>query len=237
MEVLGGLLLIVPRTALFGALNLPCRHGPGVHAEYDLRCAGQTVFLPPPSSGIVSAGARLSASHQSPLLNRTVAPSAQAELFSRRRANRIALTAQILFGNLVRMGHRKTALKTLRHLGGESDVDRPTTPFAASDRRRPLRRIIFDSPRWMAFQRMDDSFAFYDVLINSNDKTLMLTREDGDKNWKAAFAIQRPAQDKLILDGEMDGHRIHMLLQLTDRNKFLLVSRGFHWIQDSAFNH
>jgi len=34
----------------------------------------------------------------------------------------------------------------------------------------------------------------------------------------------------------MDDHHIHMELQLTDRNNFLLVRRGFHLIQESAYN-
>jgi hypothetical protein len=53
---------------------------------------------------------------------------------------------------------------------------------------------------------------------------------------KANFAFQRATQDLLILDGEMESHQIHMVLHLIDRNKFLLVSRGFHWIQEGAFN-
>jgi hypothetical protein len=35
------------------------------------------------------------------------------------------------------------------------------------------------------------------------------------------------------MDGRMDNHQVHMELQLTDRNSFLLVSRGFHWIQEA----
>jgi hypothetical protein len=31
----------------------------------------------------------------------------------------------------------------------------------------------------------------------------------------------------------MDNHQVHMELQWTDRNSFLLVSRGFHWVQES----
>jgi hypothetical protein len=37
------------------------------------------------------------------------------------------------------------------------------------------------------------------------------------------------------MDGRMDNHQVHMELQLTDRNSFLLVSRGFHWIQEAPF--
>jgi hypothetical protein len=31
-------------------------------------------------------------------------------------------------------------------------------------------------------------------------------------------------------------HKVHMQLKLLDRNKFLLISRGFHWIQETPFN-
>ena len=43
-------------------------------------------------------------------------------------------------------------------------------------------------------------------------------------------------QDRLILDGSIDGHQVHMELQLVDPNKFLLVRRGFHWIQEFSLN-
>jgi hypothetical protein len=29
---------------------------------------------------------------------------------------------------------------------------------------------------------------------------------------------------------------LHMHLQLLDREKFLLVNRGFHWMQETPFN-
>ena len=97
------------------------------------------------------------------------------------------------------------------------------------------RRAIFEFPDRMAFQRMDDSFARYCASINTNDKTLALTKSS-DKNWKANFTFQRAAENQLILDGNMDNHKIHMQLRLVDRNKFLLVNRGFHWIQEYPFN-
>lgn len=87
----------------------------------------------------------------------------------------------------------------------------------------------------MAFQRMDDSLAGYGATIKVNDRTLALTK-NGDKNWKASFTFQRPAPNQLILDGNMDSHKLHMQLQLLDREKFLLVNRGFHWIQEHPFN-
>jgi hypothetical protein len=34
----------------------------------------------------------------------------------------------------------------------------------------------------------------------------------------------------------MDGHTIRMQLQRIDLNKFLILNRGFHWIQEYPFN-
>lgn len=87
----------------------------------------------------------------------------------------------------------------------------------------------------MTFQRIDDSFARYDASINVKNETLTLT-SDTDKNWKADFSFKRVVPDQLTLNGDMDGHKTHLQLKLVDRNSFLLVSRGFHWIQEFPFN-
>jgi hypothetical protein len=113
-------------------------------------------------------------------------------------------------------------------------VDGQPRPPLLTDNTR-WRRAIFDSPQVVALQRMDDSLAYYRAAISLPDKTLVLTK-GADKNWKANLAFQRPAQDKLIIDGRMEEHQLHMELQLTDRNNFLLVKRGFHWIQEFPLN-
>ena len=95
--------------------------------------------------------------------------------------------------------------------------------------------VIFDSPDGISFQRMDESFAYYGASTDLNKKTIVLTRRD-DKQWKSNFNFVRDAQDQLTLDGEMDSHKIHARLHLMDRSKFLLVSRGFHWVQEYPLN-
>jgi hypothetical protein len=55
-------------------------------------------------------------------------------------------------------------------------------------------------------------------------------------DWKGNLTFERVAPNRLILDGDMDGHKVHMQLQRVDREKFLLVTRGFHWIQEYPFN-
>lgn len=241
-EVFGGLLLIFPRTATFGALicladmiqvfmlNMTYDVPVKLFSFHLILLA--LFLLAPDFPHLVNVL----------FLNRNVTSSAQAQLFTTSRANRVAVTAQILFGLwLIGMNVYHVREDWYRFGGG-----RPNSPLYGiwevsqmsidQQLRAPLltdygrwRRAIFDSPSRMAFQRMDDSFASYGASINMNDKTLALTKDD-DQDWKASFTFQRAARDELVLDGEMDGHSIHMLLQLTDRNKFLLVSRGFRWV-------
>jgi hypothetical protein len=100
------------------------------------------------------------------------------------------------------------------------------------------RRAIFDSPARIVFERPNDTFQGYGASIDMNRKTLLLTKAS-DKGWKANFTFERPAhesQDELELDGQMDGHQLHLQLHLLDRNQFPLVSRGFHWISEYPFN-
>jgi hypothetical protein len=113
----------------------------------------------------------------------------------------------------------------------QMSIDEQPRPPLLTDSTR-WRRAIFDYPDWMAFQRIDESFVRYGTSVNLPERTLALTKND-DKNWTASFTFQRPARDQLILDGRMDNHQVHMELQLMDRNSFVLVSRGFHWVQES----
>jgi hypothetical protein len=182
------------------------------------------------------------------LLNRVAGPSTQPSLFATMRANRIALVAQVMIGiwlmgmnaygswtgwHLYGDGSPKSALYGIWNVN-ELTIDGQVRSPLLTDYGR-WRRVIFDIPSRMVFQRMDDSLAGYGAAIKVNDKTLALTKDD-DKNWKASFTFQRPTPDQLVLDGAMDSHKLHMQLQLLDREKFLLVNRGFHWIQENQFN-
>jgi hypothetical protein len=95
------------------------------------------------------------------------------------------------------------------------------------------RRAIFDFPTRVTFQRIDDSFARYGASINAKNKSLVIT-DDQDKKPTSPSSV-RP-RIKMTLDGNMDGHTVHMQLKLTDRNQFLLVNRGFHRIQEYSSN-
>jgi hypothetical protein len=180
--------------------------------------------------------------------NCPVGPSAVPKLFQTRRANRIAAMAQIALGLWMIGTHVQAGLADWKTFGG----GHPKSPLYGiwsvdqmsvdGQIRSPLtvdygrwKRLVFDLPTMMVFQRMDDSFVYYGTSINSTDNSIAVTK-GSDKSWKANFHFQRPAQSQLTLDGEMDGHKIQMQLQLIDREKFLLVNRGFHWVQEFPFN-
>jgi hypothetical protein len=116
----------------------------------------------------------------------------------------------------------------------EMSIDGQVRPPLLTDNAR-WRRIVFDSLTGASSQQMDDTFQVYGAEINSENKSLTL-KKSSDKNWKASFSFQRPAAETMILDGDMDGHKIHMQLKLFDRTRFLLVNRGFHWINERPFN-
>jgi len=82
---------------------------------------------------------------------------------------------------------------------------------------------------------MNDTQAYYSAVIDTKKNTLALTQRRA-ANAKLNFTFARPAPDQLILDGPIDGHKTHIQLRLKDRNQFLLVNRGFHWIQEYPYN-
>ena len=233
----GGVLLIVPRTTTLGAL-------------ISLADAIQVFLL----AMTYDVPAKLLAFHLillscfllAPELPRlvTLALSTRAPLFRAVRTNRIALAAQIIFGLwLVGVSCQfawgawitRGAGRPHPPLYGiwevkQMSIDEQLRPPLLTDSAR-WRRAIFDYPGRMAFQRTDSTFANYGASVNLPERTLALTKSD-DKNWTASFTFRQPAGDQLILDGRMDNHQVHMELQSTDRNSFLLVSRGFHWVQE-----
>jgi hypothetical protein len=112
--------------------------------------------------------------------------------------------------------------------------DGAVLPPLLTDQER-WRRVVVQVPNAMTFQRMDDTLVSCASVVDVDRRSLSLTM-NANRTWKATFAFDQPAPDRLILDGSVDGHAVRLNLSLFDRNRFLLVSRGFTWIQEYAFN-
>ena len=247
-EVLGGVLLIFPRTTMFGALICLADMVQVfvLNMTYDVPVKLFSFHLVLLSLFLLSPDFKRLVNLF--FLNRTAEPANEGQLFKTRRANRIALTVQILFGvwlagmigygtwdgwNTYGAGAPKSALYGIWDVD-QLSIDGQLRPPLLTDNAR-WRRVIFDVPTRMSFQRPDDSVVNYAVVIKASEKTMAITKPN-DKNWKATLAFQRAGADRLTLDGDIDGHKTHMELKQMDRSKFRLVAWGFHWIQEYPVN-
>jgi hypothetical protein len=247
-ELTGGLLLIFPRTVTLGALVCMADMIQVfmLNMTYDVPVKLFSFHLILMSFLLLSRDApRLSNVF---LLNRPAAPSQIVPLFATRRANRIA-TGIVAFLWLWMLGNNiynawdgwhtygggapKSALYGIWDVE-QASIDGQPQPPLLTDKTR-FRRAIFDFPDFASFTRMDDTSAGFGAAIDTAKKTITLTK-NADKNWKASLTFDRPASDRLLLDGQMDGHLIHMELHLMDGKKFTFATRGFHWISEYPFN-
>ncbi len=246
-EILGGILVIFPRTTTFGAMVCLADMIQvfTLNMMYDVPVKLYSFHLILFCLFLLAAESRRIISFF--FSDRATRPSTQPPLFGTVHANRIALILQVTFGLYLAVMQLHGGIKDWHTRGGGRpkpsiygiwDVEQMTVDgqirsplLTDSDR---WRRVIFDFTTSTSVQRMDESFANFGSSINDKSKTLTLAKDD-DKNWKANFTFDRTARDRLVLDGAMDGHRIHMELELVDRNQFPAVNRPFHWINEYPF--
>jgi hypothetical protein len=208
-EMLGGILLIIPKTTMLGALVCVADMTQVfmLNMTYDVPVKLFSFHLLLMALFLLTPEFQRLADFF--LRNRTVAPSAQPQLFKTRRANLIAIAVQIVFGlwmigtaayggwgdwHTYGGGSPKSALYGIWNVD-ELSIDGQIRSPLLTDYDR-WRRAIFDFPQAMAFQRMDDSFAYYRVSIDVNEKTLVFTKS-GDKNFKGNFIFQRPGSGSI----------------------------------------
>lgn len=129
-------------------------------------------------------------------------------------------------------GRQKSALYGIWNIQ-EFTQDGKPQPLVVTDA-GAWRSMIFDFPQYTEVELMDGSRG-YNTRLDQRAGTLALTYR-GDKSWQAQFQYTRPAFDRLTLQGTMAGHSATLHLQRVDEKKFLLESRGFHWVQDYPLN-
>jgi hypothetical protein len=112
---------------------------------------------------------------------RSMDASPEPELFKSPRTNRIALIVQIVFGLYLLAAYTNVGRTFWYDDGGGSarsplygiwdiqdlSVDGEVRSAQSNDYDRRWRRVVFDAPQWMFFQRTDDSFMRYGVNIDS----------------------------------------------------------------------
>ncbi len=82
---------------------------------------------------------------------------------------------------------------------------------------------------------MDDSAHIYSTEYNEAKSSVTISG-DPDKSKKNTFTYTRPDNQHVILQGTLFGDPLAVKLKRIDPSKFLLVNRGFHWINERPFN-
>jgi hypothetical protein len=182
------------------------------------------------------------------ILNRTVTLKAEPSIVRTSAAKRNALIAQLAYGTLMLGVGVASGAKGWKLYGGgaptselfgiwnveQMTVDGVVRPPLHTDSTR-WRRAIFQSPGAMRFQRLDDRFLSYRATIDTTKKTLLLAPFDSTKA-KSPLTYDRPSHERLLIDGTLEGHHVHMELAYVDPDSFLQRSRGFHFVNDVPFN-
>jgi hypothetical protein len=248
-EMIGGLLLAFRRTALLGALV-----SFGVLLNIVLLNFCYDVPVKLFSSHLLVMAIFLTLPHLRRLtdlfvLNRRVEAVEPRPFLTRPWLSRGIAVCSTLAVIALSVFHLNRAVETMKLYGSqapkgplsgiwevdEMSLDGQVRPPLTTDTER-WRRVIFGNTGQFSVQRMDDFRDRYNLkmgLVGKN--TLELTRRF-EPEWKASLLYARPKPELLTLQGPWGGHRLQARLHRVEPPKFLLTTRGFHWINERPFN-
>jgi hypothetical protein len=247
-ELLGGLLLTTRRTTLLGALVSIGVLGNVVmlNFSYDVPVKLFSCHLLAMAVFIAAADWRRLASFF--LLNRDAERADHRPLFrwpwlnwsaaAVRTALVVGFTGMSLYGAIESQktfgdAAPKSALYGIWNVE-EFEVDGKVLPPLLTNETR-WRRVVFDYPKMIGIQLMSDSRRRYMLQLDTDNHKLELSKRD-EPAWKSTLTYEQPEPESLRLRGKFDGRPLRAHLRLAPASPFLLVSRGFHWINEYPFN-
>ena len=242
-EMLGGLLLISRRTTLLGALVCIGVVGNVVmlNFSYDVPVKLYSTHLFLMAVFLLLPDLRRLANLF--VFNRPAEPAAMRPLFGNVWLNRGAFAFRTVLVLYIAGLALFTSYQSLRQPRSpfygiwnveELVIDGQAQPALTSDESR-WRRVIFDSPYRLAIQLADQHRIRYTLNLNAQKRLLELTKRE-DPKWKSALSYEQLGPGRLALAGMLDGRKVRVSLRLDAKPDFLLVSRGFHWINEYPFN-
>jgi uncharacterized membrane protein YphA (DoxX/SURF4 family) len=244
-EVCAGLLVMVPITATAGALM--CLMDTiaifTLNIAYDVSVKTLSLHLMLISAFLVAPHARRL--FDLFVLHRGATIASEPPLGESPRARRNFVIFQVLYALCILANSTFGTPRFLRKMGAgdgpssplygiwniqEMTVDGEPRPLLVTDTAR-FRRLIFQRPTTATLQRMTDAFVGYGAAVDTTAKTLTLTARDSAKTV-SRLSYQRPAQDRMLIDGTLDGHTVHMELASQDPDQLPQRSHRFRWLID-----
>jgi len=242
-ELIGGLLLLIPRFTLLGALV-----SLGVMSNVFMLNMCYDVPVKLYSFHLLLISIILIAPDFQRFLDffvRHVSVKLESELplFSKPQWNNIAVGVQVVIGLFALVSAFDSSISTTRGkkesipLKGLWCIDQ----LSISGVEQPLsdenrwQYMIFEHKGNVAVQHVNRAKVYYGVEWDGQEKNVTITSY-GKDDWKAHFKIDNPEQGKIEMDGDFTGYPTKMKLHKVDESSFLLKNRGFHWINEYPFN-
>jgi uncharacterized membrane protein YphA (DoxX/SURF4 family) len=250
MEVLGGVLLFFRRTTTLGALvtvavmtnifmlnmcyDVPVK-------QFSLHLLLMAVFLLVPDLGRLANVL---------VLHRPTEPASLAPPWSARWARIGGLALCVLYlgytlftdiqGSLQMPNQFGPGRMTKAPIYGTFEVEQfvrngQTVPPLPTDASR-WRRLMSFYPQVLSVRWMDDTLHRYTSEYSPAKHSVALSPFDG-KGEKGAFTYSFPDKDHVVLQGTLVEETLTVKLRRLDTSRFLLVSRGFHWVSEYPYNH
>lgn len=186
------------------------------------------------------------------VLNRATEPVVLRTPFQARWMERSRPVVKFLFIGVVLVTLTRSVLEGYHQYGD----DAPTPPLYGlyevetftrnGQAAQPLttddkqwRALIVNRYGGLAVKLMNGSTSRFRMKNDAEKKTLELAtfgpgvQDSGDK---LVLIYSQPDPEHLVLEGPVQNEALSIRLRKVDESKYLLVNRGFHWINESPFN-
>ncbi|WP_181696868.1 DoxX family protein [Nocardia sp. GTS18] len=250
-EVLAGLLLFWPRTATLGAMLslISMAQVFLLNLTFDVPVKMLSGHLLLMSLVLLAPQARRLLDVL--VLERASGPMVQPALFRSARANRWATVAQVAAAVWIVAGMIVVITDSWREYGGGAPEPELYGIWEVSEfsiEQLPVAPLTTDPVRWQrlvvdkgtaGYQLMDDTIVPVQVTVDPATSTLTLlaapTAPDQAAAPYATLAVDRAADDRLTLRGDIAGKQAVVVLTRVDLDSFPLRGTGFRWVQNNPY--
>ena len=246
VQMLGGILLFVPRLTTLGALVglVVFSNIFALNLGYDLPVKVYCLHLLLVCLFLLLPDALRLVNFF--LLNRSVAPSPETGLFHHKRQNAVALVAQLTLGGFLVCSCLYRAHDFEKQNFGRASrlpfygiwtVDefllggKALPQLLTNDLR--WQRVVFQFPEKVGIQSMDSSWTVYWLHQDMAKKTIAMEKPNDPKK-EFEFTFLNPDSRSLTLEGSDGRNEIRVKLHRVDEKQFALLSGDFHWIHEDA---
>lgn len=248
-EALGSFLLVFRRTTTLGALLLCAVLSNVALLNYTFDVPVKLYSTNLLLMAVFLAAADVKRLVNVLVLNRPAPPKAITPLFTNGRAKFVASAIVAIFVGYTMYSDISFGLRYYRESIGPNapqppvfgiwDVESLTKngvdqPPLLSDSTR-LKRVVFSQLNRALFRLMSDSVERYLAKVDSVKHEIVLTGRF-DPKFGRTLSYTKPDANHLVLTGRLGGDSVVVRLRRLDEKRFLLLSRGFHWVQEQPFN-